>query len=103
VENLWRIGERVQTYFSFGLGATQSSVSGEMRLRCGDALPCNLGGVAYGWDSSRDHRGTYAQAGLGVAAHIQGVNLFAEFRSQMMDDGAQEPGSFTPFSLGISF
>lgn len=103
VENAWRIGERVQTYFSFGLGATHSSVTGETRWACGPAWPCNVAGVAHGFDSSRNHRGTYALAGFGVAIRVHGMNAFAEIRSQMMDDGAKEPGSFVPFSLGVSF
>ena len=103
VENAWRIGGRVQTYFSFGLGATHSRVTGDVRWACGPAWPCNVGGVAYGFDSGRDHRGTYAVGGFGVVARVQGVNVFAELRSQMMDDGAHEPGTFTPISLGLSF
>ena len=103
VENAWRMGERVQTYLSFGLGVTQSSVTGEMRRACGPAWPCNVGDVAYGFDSGRDHRGTYALADFGVVARVHGMNAFAEIRSQMMDDGSNEPGSFVPFSLGVSF
>ena len=103
VENAWRIGERVQTYFSFGLGATQSRVTGETHWPCSPAFPCNVGGVAYGFNSGRDHRGTYALGGFGVVVRVHGMNAFAEIRSQMMDDGAHEPGTFVPFSLGVSF
>jgi hypothetical protein len=103
VENAWRIGERVQTYFSFGVGATQSRVIGERFLACGEVFPCSVGGVAYRSDSTRSHRGTYALGGFGLVARVLGTNVFAEIRSQMMDDGAQEPGTFTPFSLGVSF
>jgi hypothetical protein len=103
VENAWRIGERVQTYFSFGVGATESRVSGERFMACGEAFPCNVGGVAYGTNSSRRHRGSYALGAFGVVARVLGTNVFAEIRSHMMDDGAHDPGTFTPFSLGVSF
>lgn len=103
VQNMWRIGEGVQTYASFGLGVTHSRVDGEMRQRCGPAYSCNVDGIAYGYDSGRRHRGTYALGGLGVVAHVQGVNVFVDLRSQMADDGGYDPGSFTPISLGISF
>src|SRR5690606_9138127 len=72
IENLWRIGEGVQTYASFGLGVTHSRITGEMRRPCGPAYTCNVEGVAYGFTSDRDHRGTYALVGAGVVARLQG-------------------------------
>lgn len=103
VENLWRLGGRAQTYVSLGLGVTHSRVSGHIRERCGSGYPCDVDGIAWDHDSDRTHRGTYALAGVGVAARVQGVNVFADLRAEMMDDGGYEPGRFTPLSVGISF